>query len=232
MTNAKTFFLSAITLLLSLWCNAQNVSVKKEAMRVKNENAEGYHIVLDGKEINSVFIKYLKNHGKLKQGFDFHTLTESTLNGKMYTSDIYAISKENENNVEAWIGINTKEWSSDDAATVSKELEKMMLAFGVQYYRDKIQLQIDESNRALQAVEKQQQRLASQNRDLNTRLEDNKREKVQLEKSIETNKFENESLLKKIEQNKKDQDSVQIANSQIKKIIDIQKAKQQDVGSN
>ncbi|HTJ52515.1 MAG TPA: hypothetical protein VL443_23810, partial [Cyclobacteriaceae bacterium] len=98
--------------------------------------------------------------------------------------------------------------------------------FGVQFYRDKIQEQIDESNRALSAVERQQQRFSNQNRDLNMKLEDNKREKIQLEKSLVDNKTEYETLLKKIEKNKKDQDSLITSNEQIKKVIEAQKARQ------
>jgi hypothetical protein len=167
----------------------------------------------------------------VKQGFEYHTVTEAIINGKTYTPNIYAFSKENDNNVEAWMGIKINEWPADDAETVSKQLEKILYDFGIQIYRDKVQVQIDESTRALQAVEKQQQRLVNQNRDLNTKLEDNKREKIELEKAIENNKIENESLLKRIDQNKKDQDSVQIANDQIKKVIEMQKEKQRRIGN-
>ncbi|MBT1706483.1 hypothetical protein KK060_24630 [Fulvivirgaceae bacterium PWU20] len=49
---------------------------------------------------------------------------------------------------------------------VIKDVEKLVHDFGVSFYRDKVQQQIDESNRALQAVEKQQLRLVGQNKDL------------------------------------------------------------------
>jgi hypothetical protein len=214
----------------SISCVAQSVKVTKARVLIKGVNTEGYEVILDGKEINTAFVKYLKTFSKVKQGYDYHTLSEVKLNGKTYTQNIYALSKENGNNVEAWIGIKEDEWSSD-AETINKQLEKTLYDFGIQYYRDKIQLQINESNQALQAVEKQQQRLVNQNRDLNMKLEDNKREKIQLEKAIENNSIEFATLLKRIDQNKKDQDSVMIANQQIKKVIEMQKEKQSKVGN-
>jgi hypothetical protein len=101
--------------------------------------------------------------------------------------------------------------------------------FGVKFYREKIQVQIDESLRAAQAVDKQQQKLTNENKNLNVKLEDNKREKIQLEKSIENNKLANADLLKKIAKNKHDRDSVALAGVQIKKVMEAQKEKQRKV---
>ena len=105
----------------------------------------------------------------------------------------------------------------------------MIHDFGVSFHRDKIQKQVDESVRASEAVEKQQQRLNNQNRDLSTKIEDNKREKIQLEKSFEKNKLEFETLSKRLEKNKKDQDSVAVAGEQIKKVIELHKERQRKV---
>ena len=112
---------------------------------------------------------------------------------------------------------------------LNKELEKLMKDFGIKFYRDQIQVQIDESLRATQAVEKQQQRLLNENKSLSAKLEDNKREKVQLEKSIENNKVETVTLIKKLEQNKKTQDSVAVADEQIKKVVEMHKERQRKV---
>jgi hypothetical protein len=208
---------------------SQTVHVTKESMRIKNENADGYSIVLDGDNINNSFVKYLKGLGKVKQGFDYHTLTGANIGGKLYATNIYASAKESEKKGTVWIGIKNTEWNKDDAEALDKHLEKIVYDFGVQFYRDKIQSQIDESNRALQAAERQQQKFINQNRDLNVRLEDNKRQKIELEKSLLDNKRENENLLKSIEKNKKDQDSLKVINDQIKKVIEMQRQKQQEV---
>ena len=103
------------------------------------------------------------------------------------------------------------------------------ITLGVTFHRDKIQKQIDESIRAAQAVEKQQQRLVNQNRSLNSKLESNKREKVQLEKSLQDNATELITLTNQLAKNKKDQDSVTLATDQIKKMVELHKERQRKV---
>jgi hypothetical protein len=79
------------------------------------------------------------------------------------------------------------------------------------------------------AVEKQQQRLATQERDLNMKMEDNKREKIQLKKAIETNKLDSATLILKLAKNKHDTDSLIIVNEQVKKVVEANKEKQKKV---
>jgi hypothetical protein len=78
-------------------------------------------------------------------------------------------------------------------------------------------------------VEKQQQRLTTENKNLGLKLENNQKEKLQLEKSLETNKLENQNLLLKIEQNKKSQDSVAVAAEQIKKVVEMHQERQKKI---
>ncbi len=223
------------TILLSILCFtvstfAQTVKVKKDEARVKGENLSGYAVDLDGKseEVTSALTKYFKALGKTRQGEGFMILTESTINGSSYKSPVYGVIKESGSTTTAWIGVKKEEWG-DGADNISKEIEKLVYEFGVKFYRDKIQVQIDESVRAFQAVEKQQQRLVTQQRDLNMRLEDNKREKIQLEQSVENNKLQYQVLLLKIENNKKAQDSMVVVNEQVKKVVEANREKQKKV---
>jgi hypothetical protein len=231
MIPIKKFFVLLCILSVSV-CGAwsQTVKVKKEESRVKGENTDGYAVDLDGKpeEVGVSFNRYLKSLGKTRMNDGTYVLTESTINGAGYKNPIYGIVKEKGGKAQAWIGVRKADWP-DGADNISKELEKLIYEFGVKFYKDLIQLQVDESIRALNAVEKQQQRLTTQGRDLNMKLEDNKREKIQLEKSIENNKLEYEALLKKIEKNKHDADSMVVVNEQVKKVVDATKEKQKKV---
>jgi len=220
----------AILFTISMPLAAQTVKAKKDESRVKGENTPGYAVDLEGsaEDVNSAFTKFLKTFGKTKQSDGIITLAESTINGAVYRNPVYGVTKSKGNTTTAWLGIKKTEWANG-ADAMNNELEKVIKEFGVQYYKDKIQAQIDESNRAAQAVDKQKQRLTTQNRDLNVKLEDNKREKLQLEKSIEKNKQEHELLLKKIAKNKHDQDSVAIAGEQVKKMVDVHKERQKKV---
>ena len=108
-------------------------------------------------------------------------------------------------------------------------MEKELHRFGVQFYKDKIQGQIDEAQRASEAVVRQQQRLANQNRELTIQLSNNEQEKIKLEQRLEANTLEHAVLLQKIENNKLAQDSVAQASEQIKKMIDVHKERQNKV---
>lgn len=208
---------------------AQTVKVTKENVRLKGESAEGFEVELDGtsSEVEAQLNKYLKTIGKSKRADDAYAYALPVINGKNYSSPVYAMVRDKGKGA-AWVGIRPAEWASN-TEEVSKDLEKLVYDFGVNFYKEKIQLQIDESTRALQAVERQQQRLSNQEKDFNTRLADNKNEKIQLERSLENNKLQFESLTRKLEQNKKDQDSIAVATDQIKKVIEMQKEKQRKV---
>jgi hypothetical protein len=222
-------FLSGL-LFISFLASGQTIKVKKETARIKGEYADGFEVELQAtpEEAESALTKWMKTFGKTKQSENYFVVNEPTIQGRSYTHPLYAEVKQLGNIVSVWAGIRTKEWDND-AETVSPQLEQLTRDLGVNFHRDKIQKQIDESTRAAQAVERQKQKLSNQNRDLNSRIEDNKREKLQLEKSLENNKVELETLTKKIEKNKKDQDSVAVAGEQINKVIELHKERQRKV---
>jgi hypothetical protein len=226
----KKFFIFILPFFISAYAEAQTVKVTKENARVKGENVEGFGVSLEGvsADISSAYIKYLKTFGKVKQTTEI-VVNEPTVLGITYTSPFYGLIKENGNKSTAWLGLIASEWKDGDDKKLNEYLERALHEFGVKFYRDKIQTQIDEAQRAVQAVEKQQQRLVNENKSLNTKIENNKNEKIQLEKSLVNNKVELETLVKKIESNKKAQDSVAIATEQIKKAVEMHKERQRKV---
>lgn len=228
MSPKKLFFL--LFLFPSGISYAQTIQVKKETTKINREIADGYEILVEvpEEELHTSLSKFLKSLGKVRESEGILTVSEPLIYGKKYTRALYSTSRQVGKLSSAWMGIHKKDWGNA-ANEVEKDLEKLIRDFGVSFYRDKIQKQIDESNRAAQAVERQQQRLLNQNRDLYSRIEDNKREKIQLEKSLESNKLELENLTKRLEKNKKDQDSVSIAGDQIKKVIVIHQERHKKV---
>jgi len=119
-----------------------------------------------------------------------------------------------------WLGLLSKEWEEKDVEVADKETEKLVYQFGIRYNRDKVQKQIDETQAAADAVERQTQRLINQNRDMTMQLTNNEKEKIHLEKSIENNKLEYEALKIKLEKNKMAQDSLVNVATQIQKVKD------------
>ena len=211
---------------------AQKVTVNKKSEKIKSESAEGYSTALEGKkeDVAAAFGRFLKNLGKIKSGNDYQFVEGPALGGTVYSTGIvYAQTEGNEEKTSVWLGINAAEWTVNDITLVENQLEKLVYQFGIKFYRDKIQAQIDEGVQAANAVVRQQQRLTNQNKDLTIKLSNNAQQKIQLEKSLEANKLENLVLLQKVENNKKSQDSVRQAGEQIKKVIEMHKERQRKV---
>ena len=210
---------------------AQTIAVKKENARIKNEYGEGFEVVLEGsfEEVDAALVKWMKNLGKTKKADNVLVVNEPVIAGVTYEAPLFSQPKQTGNLVSAWMGILPDEWSKKDLETINPEIRNQVYDFAIAFQREKIQRQIDESVRASQTVERQQQRLQNQNRDLNTRIEDNKREKIQLEKSLADNAQELITLTRRLEKNQHDQDSVAVAGEQIKKVIELHKERLQKV---
>ncbi len=169
---SKKFFLLVLFSALLVHTQAQSIKVKKEKARVKGENVEGFEIELSGSygNIHSSFTKFLKNYGKTR-GNDPIVLTGASLGTGTTTALVYGVVKEKEKDKSShvWLGILKEEWPEDAYEKGMKELEKMVYDFGKSYHQDLVQDEIDESITALNAVEKQQQRLVTENKNPSTR---------------------------------------------------------------
>src|SRR6185503_7879415 len=109
--------------------------------------------------------------GKVKSPGGTITITEPAIGATVYAKGIlYATVEGNEEKTTVWIGLNKEEWVVNDIEIVTKELEKLVYRFGVKFYRDQIQKQIDEAQQASDAVDKQKQRLQNQSKDLVNKL--------------------------------------------------------------
>ena len=227
---------SALCIICFLFCSsllAQKVTVaSSQTEKVKSESIEGYSTELEGKkdEVNNQWIKFLRDIGKVRQSSDPVTISEPVFNGLVFSKGtIYSITRDRGEKTSVWLGIIPAQWEANNVDRINDELEKAVYRFGVKYYRDKIQLQIDEAQEALDAVEKQKQRIANQTKDQTIQLSNNEQEKIQLEKSIESNKFENAVLKVKLENNKKAQDSLAQAGVQIQKVKQMHLERQRKV---
>ena len=221
-------FLIAVLLTFSASAIAQKVTVVRQSEKIKAESVEVYATTLEGgkEEVTAALIKFLKEIGKVRQGTDVITISDPVLNGTAFSKkSFYAFAKGDEKSSSVWLGLIESEWEASEINYANRELEKLTYQFGIKFYQSKVQAQIDETQQALDAVERQQQRLTNQNKDLNNKLVNNEQQKIQLEKSLETNKLEHAVLLQKIENNKKAQDSIANANLQIEKVMELHKAK-------
>ena len=212
---------------------AQKVTTEKKSQKVNGDESEGFATLLEGKQedIDVSWNKFLKEFGKPKSGSGtFMVINEPALGGTVYPKGIiYADIKDKGENTEVWLGIKEEDWVVNDMGIVRRDLEKEVYRFGIIYYKDKIQEQIDEAQRAHDATTRQSQRLVNQNKDLNIQLGNNEQEKIKLEERLQSNALEHAVLLQKIENNKLAQDSVMSATEQIKNVIELHKDRQRKV---
>jgi hypothetical protein len=219
----KKLVIAAI-LLMAFPTWGQKVTVNKKSERVKSESTDGYSTTLDGKmaEVAAAWEKYIKSIGKVKAGSDYQLVEGPSMGGTVYTSGIlYAKSTGNAETGTVWMGIRPDEWTVNDVKLVEEAVEKLVYQFGIKFYKDKIQAQINEAQEALNIVVRQQQRLVNENKNLNTRLSLNEQQRIQLEKSLESNKLEHLVLEQKIVNNKNAQDSVSATTVPIKRAIEV-----------
>src|SRR5690606_3162830 len=109
---------------------------------------------------------------------------EPVLEEKQYPGRFFAKPRQLGNIVSAWFGILPDEWSQNDLEAAMPELEQLMRGFAVNFHKEKIQRQIDESIQASEIVDRQLQRLRNQHRTLNSKIEDNRKKKMELERAL------------------------------------------------
>lgn len=216
-------FLLLITPLAS---RSQSIDVRKETAWIDGGKILGFQVELMApmEEVENSLYRYLRPIGKAKASGDYVAIAEPTIAGRKSANTLYATSKASGKTTVAWIGAASAGEESSSAA-----LETLVYDFAVTFYREKIQLQIDESVRALQAVEKQQVRLMNQHKDLINKVDHNKKDKIALEKALVENKKDLEDLTKKLASNAQAQDSVTLAAEQIKKVVEIHRDRQRKV---
>ena len=215
-------YMTCLILLIAVNGWSQTVVVKKQNEKIKGEGAQGYSTDLEGKpnDVSSLWTKFLKEVGRVKLfSSDPVVVTEPNFDGTVYPKGIiYGHIAESGNHATVWLGMLPDEWDEKERDVANEQLEKLVYQFGVRFNRDKVQRQIDETQEAVDAVDRQTQRLINQNKDMIFQLSNNEKEKTHLEKSVENNKLENEALKIKLERNKKAQDSLVNVVVQIKKV--------------
>lgn len=224
------FFVSVFLITTHLF--GQKVTVTSRTSKINNENADGYSSDLDGgaEEARIALGKFMKESGKTKTNGDMISIAEPVINGTVYTKGfLYGTVNGSDVKTRVWIGVVKNQWNADEIETILKDIEQMVYRFGIKFYKDKIQLDIDQAQQASDAVAKQTQKTTNDGKQLQNKLTANDQEKIRLEKALEANKLEDLVLKQKIVNNKKSLDSLANAAAKIKTVIDAHKEKQSKV---
>ncbi|HMP99278.1 MAG TPA: hypothetical protein PKC24_05805 [Cyclobacteriaceae bacterium] len=210
---------------------SQRVTVVKATEKIKSDQVEGAQAQMDAskKELEDAWLKFVKGWGKSKSSGELIEIRDAIIDGESYSGKIvYAKVTDLGKSSVIWMGIREKDWD-ENYTKVNPFMDRLVKEFCVKFYQEKILAEISESEKALRFAERQQGRLLSEQGDLNLKLEENEREKIQLERSINNNALQNQVLKQKIENNKNSQDSISISLEKIKRMIDMQRERLRQV---
>ena len=102
---------------------------------------------------------------------------------------------------------------------MNTEVKKLVREFGVYFYQNKAQLEIDESNQAIKAVDRQKSRLVTEREILTQKVAYNQKERVRLLKALQEIKQDSIGLQQRLNANQQAQDSVKIVGDQVQKVL-------------
>ncbi len=229
--NMKRLVFVISALLISSTLFAQRVLVEKGTERVKSDQVEGYQSQIDAskQELETAWMKFARELGKNKSSGDFIEIRDAVIDGQVYQGKIvYSKITDNNKSATLWLGIREKDWD-DDYSKIEPFMERLVKEFSVRFYQERIMAEINESEKALRFAERQQARIINDKSDLQLKLEENERERMQLERSLNNNQLQNQVLKQKIENNIKSQDSISVSLEKIKRMIEMQRERMRQV---
>lgn len=226
-------WLIVLLLLSSQILFAQKIKVLEENNPVENKYAQGFMVVIDLDIANTkkAWQKQLKTYGKLIK--DNNNIT---INGANVPSlptagaNVYSVMTESQNGLKIWLCIITpdKLTSTDKIASESKA-KNILHDFAATCYRDNINDQIKDAERALILANKNQEKELKNNERIKNKILDNATDKIELEKKLKMNGEDLIQFNKNLEQNKLDQVKAAEEVERMKRATNLVKAKLNEI---
>lgn len=223
----KKFLSLALLVFIIMPVTGQEVEVSEYSAKVLDVRHPGFRTKITGEagEVEAFLKKELRQLGKLRERNTYFQVSDVTLNGNYFEDRMfYAQLGINENAQTFWIGADTTGLGAN-SEKVLEDLRAYTYDFAINFYKDQVQKEIDESEKAEQYMEKQFNRLNKDSVSLQNKLIANERELIRLQEAIEANKKEHEDLLQSIETNKNDLSEAETNLKGIRKTLSLQRRK-------
>lgn len=201
--------------------NAQDIIISTYEEKGRN----GYQVLVENQpeNVNKFLSSYFKSYGKVRSRGGIYTVSNLSRADFPYPEvTIFSEVKNKSNKTNAIV------WIADSLIRqehYAQKLYELWYSFAVDFYKDLVQQEIDESTQALKYAEKQFYRLEKDSLNLRSNIEKNRQEKLKLEEALKSNEVNHTVLLKNIENNAYTKDSVIIAIEKIKRLIELQESK-------
>jgi hypothetical protein len=225
MKHLLTFFLVLSCFTFSLGQKI-NVSQSSETIEKIPRTGLSVMIALDDNEVEDEWKKQLKTYGKVESSKGVYTVAIANIPSVSSSPcRVTSIVKSSGKGSQVWWTIDLGNQMLTSNSSASKAAEKILHDFAVLCYRDDINNQIKEAEKALANSVKSQEKEVKEGQDLVKDVEKNKQEKINLEQKIVQNGKDLEQLQKDIAQNKTDQSAAGAEVEKMKKAVEVVKSK-------
>lgn len=224
----KHYLIILIALFSGYTVGAQSITVSEMDQTVDKirRTGLGTTLQLDKKLVKDLWVKQLKKYGKVKTSGSMITLESASIPSVSSRNvRVVGMVTGSGKGATAWWAIDLGDKWVTKGGTGYNAASKILHDFGVNAYREDINDQIEDAQKALEKVVKEQEKTVKHGEHLVHELKKNGEEKIQLEESLKKNGEEKITLQKDIEQNKKDQESMKQKVAEYQKAVDVVKAK-------
>jgi hypothetical protein len=232
MKNLATFI---FTLFIFNLCIAQKAKVTESTETIDKIPRTGLSLLieLDDKMVERLWEKQLKNYGKVNSSKGIYSISPASIATiSSQPCIVTSLVKSSGKGTIVWwaIDMGKEHVTSSGSPSAYKAAEKILNDFALQCYREDINEQIEEAEKAVSDAVKAQEKQVKEGESLLRSVDRNKQEKANLEQKLKDNAAELVKLQQDIEQNKKDQAVAAQDVEKMKKALEAVKAKLAQVG--
>ena len=221
-------FLTAFCFSVSV--QAQKIKVSESTEEVQQITRTGMSTVieLDAKDVQKAWQKQLKNYGKLDVSNGVITVPVANVSAiSSSPCRIVSTVKSNSKGATVWwaIDMGDAHVTASGNNSAYRSAERILHDFAAECYRDDINEQVKDAEKALNASVKNQDKQVREGENLVKDVAKNKQDKANLEQKLKDNAAELEQLQKDIAKNKTDQATAVQETEKMKKAVEVVRAK-------
>lgn len=224
----KKIALAGLALLLSVASFAQkDIQVVSRDYEIEKIGRDGLAttIELDKKYVRDLWKKQLKSYGKYSSKGSTYIVPVAQISS--VSSDpvkLYSAVESSGKGTLVWLAIDMGNKHVVEGGEGYKAAENLLTDFAKSCYREDVQEQLKDAEKALESSVKKQDKISKEGEKLSKNFESNASEKNKLEEALSDNAKEKNQLQKDIDQNKKDRDAVDSEVDKMKKAFEIKQA--------
>lgn len=209
---------------------SQKIKIVEASETIDKVSKSGLYTVvdLDSKNVEKAWERHLKTFGKLESSkgiliVPVAKISEISSQNCVVNSKVQSTS----NGAKIWwsIDMGNAYATPESNNRAYKAAEKILYDFVVNCYKEDVNEQIKDAEKALSTASKNQEKEMKEGDQLVKNVERNKQQKEKLQQALEENAKELEQLKRDIEQNKVDQKSASENVEKMKKAVEVVKEK-------